>query len=108
MFHYDYHATQREILRQSQVEISRREPWSANAAVLVEEDDDFWTHRWRVKAGAYDWSDYPKFNGIYFVPGTERELEFTRKGCLVSYSNIGKRCVTDDTMTTDPPMVPSK
>ena len=52
---------------------------------------------WKVKAGAFDYSDYPHYKGIYFVPGTERELRFTRDGCLMSYTDHGSRCLAAGT-----------
>jgi hypothetical protein len=91
--------SQRQILKQSQVEIARREPWSATAAIFVVEDPKdsvyFWRHawKWKVKAGAFDYSDYPRYHGINFVPGTERELRFTDDGCLIDYIDCGSRCL---------------
>jgi hypothetical protein len=84
--------TQREILKRSQAEIARREPWSATATILVKNADDYSRINWKVKAGAFDYSDYPSYKGINFVPGTERELRFSRDGCLLSYSHEGDRC----------------
>ncbi len=89
--------SQREILRQSQVEIARREPWAARAAVFVQNPDEMSRLTWKVRAGALDDSSFPHYKGIYFVPGTERELRFTRKGCLMSYTDRGNRCLTSDT-----------
>lgn len=86
--------TQREILKQSQVEIARREPWAANAAIFVENPGELSRLIWKVRAGAFDDSDYPHYKGIYLIPGTERELRFTRAGCLMSYSDRGNRCLT--------------
>ena len=101
--------TQREILRQSQLEIARREPWSASAAVLVQNPGELSRMIWKVKAGAFDYSDYPHYKGIYFVPGTERELRFTRDGCLMSYTDRGSRCLTAvSDGQTEMVMVPGK
>lgn len=86
--------TQREILRQSQVEIARREPWAPDAAIFVENPGELSRMIWKVRAGAFDYSDYPHYKGIYFVPGTERELRFTRDGCLMSYTDRASRCLT--------------
>jgi hypothetical protein len=36
----------------------------------------------------------PSYKGIYLVPGTERELKFTRSGCLVAYIDRGNYCLT--------------
>ena len=95
-----FSVSQREILRQSQAEIAAREPWAANAAVFVVDSDEFIPITWRVKAGSLDRSDYPVHKGIYFHPGTERELRFTRAGCLVSYIDRGHPCLTQDTAVT--------
>lgn len=91
--------SQRQILRQSQAEIARREPWANNAAIFVVEDPDdsvyFWRHawKWKVRAGAFNYGDYPRYQGIDFVPGTERELRFTQDGCLIDYIDRGNRCI---------------
>jgi len=107
--------SQRHILKQSQVEIARREPWSATAAVFVAEDPEdsvyFWRHawKWKIKAGAFDYSDYPRHHGIDFVPGTERELRFTQDGCLVAYIDRSGRCLRPaTTVRTEPPAAPQK
>lgn len=107
--------SQRQILKQSQVEIARREPWSATAAIFVVEDPDdsvyFWRHtwKWKVKAGAFDYSDYPRYHGINFVPGTERELRFTDDGCLTDYIDRGNRCLRPvTTVRTETLTVPEK
>ena len=98
-------ASQRQILIQSQAEIARREPWSANAAMFVVEDPEdsvyFWRHfwKWKVKAGAFDYSDYPRYHGIDFVPGTERELRFSKDGCLIDYIDRSSRCLRRATTT---------
>jgi len=65
---------------------------------VVEDPEDsvyFWRHawKWKVKAGSLDYSDYPRYHGIDFVPGTERELRFTQDGCLVGYIDCGNRCM---------------
>ncbi len=86
--------TQREILKQSQLEIARRESWAGAAAIIVENPGELSRLTWKVRAGAFDYSDYPHYKGIYFVPGTERELRFTRDGCLMSYTDRGSRCLT--------------
>jgi hypothetical protein len=85
--------TQREILKRSQAEIAAREPWSDTAVVLVEQKpDDMLKLTWRVRAGSLDTTDYPAWTGINLVPGTERELCYSRDGCLLGYSDIGSRC----------------
>ena len=101
--------TQREILKRSQAEIALREPWSATAAIFVKNSDDYSRFTWKVKAGAFDYSDYPSYKGINFVPGTERELRFTRDGCLIRYSHEGGRCApTAYTESTEIYAVPEK
>ncbi len=87
-----YSVSQREILKRSKAEIARREPWASDAAIIVKNTDNYTRLRWKVKAGALDRSDYPSYKGIYFVSGTERELEFTRDGCLTSYTTPGGNC----------------
>ena len=87
-------ASQRQILRQSKAEIAMREPWADDAAIFIEEDDDFWLHTWKVRAGAFDFSDYPKYTGIHLVPGTQRELIFTNDGCLIRYIDRSSRCAS--------------
>lgn len=86
--------SQRAILKQSQAEIAWREPWARNAAIFIKQVPDSPTRlTWRVSAGAFDYSDYPRYKGIHLVPGTERELRFTRSGCLVAYIDRGNYCL---------------
>ena len=92
-----YSISQREILKRSQAEIARRESWAPDAAIFVQNPGEISRVTWKVRAGAFDFSDYPHYNGIYFVPGTERELRFTSDGCLTSYVDPGNRCVTGGT-----------
>ena len=89
-----YTVTQREILKRSKAEIARREPWVDSAVIIVKNPDDFSRMTWKVRAGALDDSDYPSYKGIYFVEGTERELRFSRDGCLTRYAAPGSRCAT--------------
>ena len=92
--------TQREILIHAKAEVAAREPWSENAVLLVEQkpsaQEGWFTYdgwfAWVVKAGEWDYSEYPSYKGINLVPGTERELKFTRDGCLIGYSHQGSRC----------------
>jgi len=92
--------TQREILIRAKAEVAAREPWSENAVLLVEQkpsaQEGWFTYdgwfAWVVKAGEWDYSEYPSYKGINLVPGTERELKFTRDGCLIGYSHQGSRC----------------
>lgn len=104
--------SQREILKRSKAEIAAREPWADTAVILVEQKpDDYLRLTWRVSAGAFDLSEYPKWTDLNLVPGTERELCFTRDGCLLRYSEVGSRCpmVEEATMGyTDVPAEPAK
>jgi hypothetical protein len=84
--------SQDEILKRSQAEIARREGWSDKAAILVEQRPGDYRFTWKVKAGAFDFSDYPSYRGIRFLPGTERELVFTKDGCLLGYHRHQSRC----------------
>ncbi|MES2923514.1 MAG: hypothetical protein V4819_18305 [Verrucomicrobiota bacterium] len=105
----NYSISQREILKRSQAEIARREPWAGTAAIIVQNPGEISRVTWKVRAGAYDFSDYPRYNGIYFVPGTERELRFSSDGCLTKYSNPRRPCetvVTDD--SAQMVMIPEK
>lgn len=91
--HTSYATSQREILKRAQVEIEQREPWSSNAAIFVTNPGEVSRYRWKVRAGALDYSSYhPVYKGTYFVPGTERELCFSTDGCLLRYSYAGGRC----------------
>ena len=104
-----YSVSQREILKRSQAEIARREPWADTAAIIVQNPQDFSRMTWKVRAGAFDFSDYPPYRGIYFVPGTERELRFNNDGCLTSYADRGNRCLTAGTTgATEMLMLPEK
>ena len=84
--------SQREIIKRSQAEIAAREPWSDAAVILVEKRPGDYRFTWEVRAGAMDYSDYPSWRGLDLVPGTERDLRFTRDGCLIGYANRGSRC----------------
>jgi hypothetical protein len=95
--------TQHEILQQSRVELARRETWSDQAIIVVRQSPDDWRMTWRVSAGYFDYSEVPGGQGLRVVPGTERELRFTRDGCLLGYSNPTSRCLTP----RDPNAVPA-
>ncbi|MEX1048270.1 MAG: hypothetical protein WED15_01990 [Akkermansiaceae bacterium] len=87
--------SQRAILKQAHAEIAWREPWARSAAIFIKQVPDSPARlTWRVSAGAFDLSDYPRYRGIHLVPGTERELKFTRSGCLVAYIDRGSYCLT--------------
>lgn len=88
-----FSVSQREILKRAQAEIALREPWSDQAAVFVTNPDDTGRSTWKIRAGAIDRSAFsPVYHGTYFVAGTERELRFTRDGCLTRYSFPGSAC----------------
>lgn len=86
--------SQHEILRRSKVEIARRETWAPTAAIIIQNPDEVSRFNWKVRAGAFDFSDYPHYKGIRFVPGTERELRFTPDGNLTRYTDPTKRSMT--------------
>lgn len=85
--------TQNEIFAQARNEIARRETWSDNATILIEQHPDEFHLTWRAVAGSFDYSQAPTARGIRVVPGTEREMRFTREGCLMSYSNPTSPCL---------------
>lgn len=88
-----FSVSQREILKRARAEIALREPWADQAAVFVTNPDDTGRSAWKIKAGAIDRSAFsPVYHGTYFVAGTERELRFTRDGCLTRYSFPGSAC----------------
>ena len=88
-----FSVSQREILKRAQAEIALREPWADQAAVFVTNPDDTGRSVWKIKAGAIDREAFtPVYRGTYFVSGTERELRFTRDGCLTRYSFPGSEC----------------
>lgn len=104
-----YSTSQRQILKQSQEEIARREPWAGTAAIFVTNPGEISRLTWKVRAGAYDFSDYPNYRGINFIPGTERELRFTANGCLTSYTDRGNHCLTGGAAdSAEIPMFPGK
>ena len=75
---------------------SRREAWADQATILIVQrpwpDDRRLT--WKVSAGAFDYSQAPGYEGLRIVPGTERELRFTRDGCLLGYHQPNQRCLS--------------
>ena len=89
-----YTATQREILTQAQVEVAAREPWAGSAAISVtQEPDEFLRRTWIIRAAAVDRNPGPHYSGTHYVPGTLRELRFTRAGCLIRYANRTNPCL---------------
>lgn len=96
--------TQREILRRSKIEVSHRESWSDTAFIIVEKEPSDYRYSWEVRAGAFDYSDYPKYRGIHLIAGTERSLRFTRDGCLLEYADSSDRCAHRYYSTAAPPL----
>lgn len=88
--------TQNDIFEQSRIEIARREPWADQATILIVErpwpEDRRLT--WQVSAGAFDYNQKPGHRGLRVVPGTERDLRFTRDGCLLGYHQPNQRCLS--------------
>lgn len=85
--------TQNDIFEQSRRELARREPWADQATILIQERPDAWQLTWKVSAGSFDYAQRPGAQGLRVVPGTERELRFTRDGCLLGYHYPGNRCL---------------
>jgi hypothetical protein len=95
--------TQREIIEHTQAEIASRESWSDTAVILVDQKPNDWQYTWRVSAGAFDYTDYPNYRGIRMIPGTRRELCFSRDGCLMGYFDATGRCeVVSDAVWSAP------
>ena len=86
--------TQNQIFAQARAEIARREPWADNATILIQHRPDEWHLTWRAVAGSFDFSESPGSQGLRVTPGTERELRFTRHGCLMTYSSPTNRCLS--------------
>lgn len=85
-------ATERQILERSKAEVDLREPWSEKALVVVENRPAFPWSVWKVRAGQMDYGSYPIYRGLEVVPGTERELVFNQRGCLVQYDDRTLPC----------------
>ncbi len=79
--------SQREVLGRARAEVALREPWADSALILVKDRPSFAWSTWKIRAGEMDDSSYPDYRGLDFVPGTERELQFARNGCLVQYDH---------------------
>lgn len=108
-FTNNYKASQREILRLAKEEINRREPWADTAAIIISDPVDATRLTWKVKAGALDYSEYsPVYKGTYYLPGTERELWYTRSGCLLSYKYRGPSYPKTNTSNSEAWMYPEK
>ncbi|WP_193213693.1 hypothetical protein [Luteolibacter marinus] len=98
-------APQYRILEQSKHEISLRESWSDTAYIVVKEVPGDLRVTWKVRAGQFDRSDFPSFKGIRLVPGTERELCFTRAGCLIGYTDRSNPCLDASGDTASAPVI---
>lgn len=84
--------SQSDILAKAKAEVSAREAWSDQAIIRVASSPGYDRLTWKVTAGVLDQSDFPRYNGIKVVPGTEREMSFTAMGCLISYGQPGPCC----------------
>ena len=94
--------TQNQIFAQARAEIARREPWADNATILIQQRPDEWHLTWRAVAGSFNFSESPGIQGLRVTPGTERELRFTRKGCLISYSQPTNHCLDQTSSVAAP------
>jgi hypothetical protein len=94
--------SQNDIFEQSRAELARREPWAENATILIRESPGDLRLTWKVSAGSFDYSRPPGAHGLRLVPGTERELKFTRDGCLLGYSSPSQRCLSYGTGAAAP------
>jgi len=75
-------ATRSEIESLSQRAIAKRETWGGTPYCTAVQDPFDGT--WRVEAHAID-SAHPDCGCVLFVPGTRREILFSRSGRLISY-----------------------
>lgn len=85
--------TQNEIFSQARAEIARRESWADDATILIHQKPDDWHLTWVASAGSFNYAESPNVRGLRVVPGTERELRFTRKGCLIRYTDSTSNCL---------------
>jgi hypothetical protein len=103
--------TQNEIFVQARAEIARREAWADDATILIQQRPDDWHLTWVVSAGSFNYNESPSVRGLRVVPGTERELRFTRKGCLIRYTDSTSRCLDPSSpapVSTSDPMPAAK
>ncbi|MEM1083536.1 MAG: hypothetical protein AAGI48_05400 [Verrucomicrobiota bacterium] len=89
--------SQSHIVDRARYEISLRENWASQAYIRVDQRPGkeyvtFKDFNWKISAGAIDYSDYPNYDGIKLIPGTERELVFTRDGGLIKYRDRLNPC----------------
>jgi hypothetical protein len=95
------------ILERAKAEVAMRENWADQAYIRVErtprQDYMMWRDlTWKVSAGAFDYTDFPNYNGIRVIAGSERELTFSRDGCLTGYQNRTRSCSIDPYASTEP------
>jgi hypothetical protein len=104
--------SQSHILEKARAEVMARESWGNQAYIRVERkpQEQYIYLRdltWKVSAGAFDYTDYPNYKGVRVIPGTERELRFSRDGCLVEYEHVTRRCTVGSStpayQTPEPP-----
>jgi len=100
--------SQSHVLARAKAEVAKRESWGDHAFIRVERKPDpqymYWRDfTWKVVAGAFDYTDYPSYNGIRVIPGTERELRFSRDGCLTAYEDATRRCTLVPQAQAAPP-----
>ena len=100
-------ASQPQILAASKAAVANRESWSEHAYVKIDKVPGAIDPRWKVSAGAFDSSSYPDYRGIRAQPGTERQLRFTRDGCLITYRDGSSPCVRGS-YSSEPAYVPVK
>ena len=89
--------SQSHILQRAKAEVAKRESWSEQAFIRVENRPNrkytTWKDMtWKVSAGAFDYTGYPNYQGVRVIAGTERELKFSRDGCLVGYREVNRSC----------------
>lgn len=77
--------SQREVLGRARAEVALRETWADSALIKIRERPSLPWSDWEIQAGKLDESNYPLYEGLDLVPGTERELRFSRTGCLLQY-----------------------
>lgn len=89
--------SQSHVLARAKAEVAKRENWGDQAYIRVENRPSrkyaTWNDlTWKVSAGAFDYTGYPNYQGVRVIAGTERELKFSRDGCLVGYKKVTRNC----------------
>ena len=79
-----HEATKGEIENTAKRLITRRESWAAKAQLRLDARQDESDGTWRVTADALD-PRHTECGCLLFVPGSSRELLFSRSGRLISY-----------------------